>query len=102
MSKIISWVIKLGSEKVCVLKSLTKFIWDIFMDFFQILSMDNISLFLLCFETAIHIVDPKIHTKYLTVIESLIWGRKNDVGNCIFTTQQCNQILLGKDRFIDE
>ena len=99
MSKIISWVIKLGSEKVCVLKSLTKFIWDIFMDFFQILSMDNISLFLLCFETAIHIVDPKIHTKYLTVIESLIWGKKDDVNNNIFRTQRCNQIPIGKYGF---
>lgn len=55
MSKIISWVIKLGSEKVCVLKSLTKFCWNIFMEFSQILSIDNISLFLLYFETAIHI-----------------------------------------------
>ena len=29
-------------------------------------------------------VDPKIHTKYLIVIESLIWRRKDYVGNDIF------------------
>ena len=46
-----------------------------------------------------HIVDPKIHTKYLIMIESLIWGRKDDVRNDIFRTQRCNQIPVGKDEF---
>ena len=31
-------------------------------------------------------VNPKIHTKYLLVIESLIWRRKDDVGSDIFKT----------------
>ena len=44
-------------------------------------------------------VDPKIYTKYFIVIESLIWGRKDDVGNDIFRTQLYNQILVGKDEF---
>lgn len=34
MSKIISLIIKSGSENVWVLTSLTKFSWDIYMEFF--------------------------------------------------------------------
>ena len=33
------------------------------------------------------------------MIESLIWGRKDDVGKNIFRTQRCNQIPVGKDGF---
>ena len=33
MNKIISWVIKLGTETFWVIKSLMKFIWSIFMKF---------------------------------------------------------------------
>ena len=33
------------------------------------------------------------------MIKSLIWGREDDVGNDIFRTQQCNQILVGRDGF---
>ena len=44
-------------------------------------------------------VDPKIYTKYFVVIENLIWGRKNDVGNDIFRKQRYTQIQVGKDGF---
>ena len=46
-----------------------------------------------------NVVDHKIYTKYLIVIGSLIWGRKDDVGNNIFITQRCNPIPVGKDGF---
>ena len=45
------------------------------------------------------IVDPKIHTKYLIVIESLICKKKCDIDNNIFRTQRCNHIPVGKDGF---